>query len=126
MDKPKTVTDDLKEIFLKGPDSVIQKRISVLEEARKKSLEDKGMKQFYTLPVGDTHVVVDINTAPRLTPNGKNAYRIKLGKDEYDLPLTASTELKMLHLIKKNGSTKLIFTRVGTERTDTRYSVRSE
>lgn len=102
----------------------LQTRLRQLEEARAKALDEKGLKPFFTLPVGDTTAFIDLSVEPRLTSNGKNTYRIKTGGKEFDMPMTAQLEIKVLKLIQTTSNTKLIFTRVGTGQTDTRYSVR--
>lgn len=110
--------------------SYVQTRLAELDEARKKAFEEKGLAPFLSLPVGDTPATIHLDVKPRLTPSGKNAYRVTVGGKEYDLPLTPQIERQTLALImgrvkeKVKNPYTLIFTRTGTGKTDTRYSVR--
>lgn len=108
----------------------LQTRLSELNDARQKALEEKGLAPFLSLPVGDTTATIHLDVKPRLTPSGKNAYRVTVGSKEFDLPLTPQIERQMAALIlarvheKVKNPYTLIFTRTGTGKTDTRYSVR--
>jgi hypothetical protein len=101
-------------------------RAKQLEEERKRVWDEKGYKEFFKFPEGEsTKIKVLTNVLPRqaeLQGKTKTIYRISVEGTEYDCVFARGVEQEVLEGIAK-GKDSFTVIRVG-EGTDTRYSVK--
>lgn len=103
-----------------------------LEEERKAALEEKGFKPFFTVPEGETHIVVDPSFGVRANPVNAKSKILRISAanaagqiEDWDL----SCSQVLYKLIVKglaNDETDFTIIRVGKGKTDTRYSVKEQ
>ena len=110
--------------------SWIDEELEQIENRRKEIMEEKDMRPFFKLKVGENLIEVS-KEKPRDNQRfaGRKIFRIKNLEDgqEYDLSISVNSNLyrEILRQLK-NGKTKLRVVRVGLGKNDTRYTVLSE
>ena len=110
--------------------SWIDEELEQIENRRKEIMEEKDMRPFFKLKVGENLIEIS-KEKPRDNPRfvGRKIFRIKNLEDgqEYDLSVSVNSNLyrEILRQLK-NGKTKLRIVRVGLGKNDTRYTVLSE
>jgi len=108
----------------------IDEELEQIENRRKEIMEEKDMRPFFKLKVGENLIEVS-KEKPRDNQRfaGRKIFRIKNLEDgqEYDLSISVNSNLyrEILRQLK-NGKTKLRVVRVGLGKNDTRYTVLSE
>ena len=100
----------------------MQAELDRSEKDRKAALDEKGMKDFFSFPVGSTIMVVDVDIEPRKTDFGRMAIRANINDVDYDVPLTDLVYNKVLKRLVA-GKNIVEIVRTGTGKNDTRYDV---
>lgn len=94
------------------------------KEQRKQRFEEKGYKEFAKLGIGETTLTV-LPVLPRQQEGNfglQNIYRVKIGKDEYDLGTKTGSPLnKILRNALKEAPKKIVVVKAG-EGKSTRWS----
>jgi hypothetical protein len=103
----------------------IDEELNEIEKRRQEILEQKDMKPFLKLEIGEN--IVEFSTEkPRDNPRfaGRKVFRVKKDGEEYDFSVSVNSTLyrDILRYLKQ-GKTKLKIVRVGQGRNDTRYTV---
>ena len=96
------------------------------KQKRREALKEQGKAEFLTPEEGVTIMTVDTTVALREMDGdfGKRTiFRVKIGKDEYDLPASYSLAAKILKVMTEDKTNKLQIIRVG-EGKQTRYSAK--
>ena len=105
----------------------IKERLDDANEARKKQLKEKGYAEFYKLPVGETTITLDLNTAPRDKSGdfGEQCiFRISVGKETYDFSISVKSPLyRSILETAEQGKTHMTIVRTG-EGKNTRYTIK--
>jgi hypothetical protein len=98
---------------------------SRIEKERAERMEGKDYKTFWKASVGENHVVF-LKQVPRVGQYGK-IFRISVNGTDYDFTIKETSPLYR-EIIKnlKAGRYNLKIIRIGTGKTDTRYSVIAE
>lgn len=100
-------------------------RLKELDEEKARIYEEKGYKEFYKFPQGETTFTIDTTHLPRkVEMNGqtKTVYRIIVDGTQFDYPFTSFIERAILENVKA-GKTTLTLIRLG-EGSATRYSLK--
>lgn len=106
-------------------------RKKILDDRRKKNMEEKGLAEFYTLEEGETRLKF-LDHPPREDTTGefgvRTIFRVKVLSDpdakepEYDLSASDALSRKILNALEV-GINPLTIIRVGEEK-NTRYSIK--
>lgn len=103
----------------------LEEELERLEEVKKQKLAAKDMRPWASLKVGE-NVVEFLPVPPRPHPvfSGRVIFRVKQGGEERDLAISTGGRLyREILTALKQGRFKLKIIRVGTGKTDTRYTL---